>query len=903
MRYFKQLMPLIFLLIMSMSFSLASDIKGGEINIVRPDNRYIDDTRIPPEFLSSEHLIFYTCIEEEDTPVRSSVICHDDASFKDVELYRWEGDGNCYIGAYDLDGDRCEDMVIESEYERDEEDVKLTKNVQVKQFSSLLKHVTDNQYSDGGWADSVSTAAGIWVLSNYRDIYADEMGLANDWLTEHRDNEEKCWPENDCTVRKTAKIMAMLNMAGLDQSLRTMHDGHVYLEKWQNYYEKEDEWELKIEPFESGKTHCLITYEREHLNEENFTINETETQYYDLEVAPEEELDVVCDQNIYGRLETMEGEVPFVYEGDNLTYSMPYACWPENTKWGECDLETTVYALMTNISEERKEAGIEYVESKREEGLGGEEFLEDESKIKENAIYSHVLGMEDEEEMEYEADGLTSWLRFRQNNEGSWGRGDFEEKVGPTAHSILGLMENNFSRNSDVIKDAEDWVNEVEIGLYEDEAEDYEGWGSTENNAYAFTVLKNNARPVLNFEPNILMLDESEKSIDVYNPTTFPLDSITYNFSEELEDQVSIENEREEISAYSYVRLNLERENMDADNVFGYLTVENEDIPIAKLPIMIMEHPSIEFEPEGHIDVFGTSSRLEFDIDKTYHEFDCKLSWNEENISSKNEFRVTENELTLDLSFEEARRLETTYSGEFRCEAQGEEIIDEFSFDVSRYPTFPFSVEPDDILINETGETKNVTIENRLDESIDISVDFQRQSEQFELSSNDLVIYGGEEEDVKIYNNADPTENVSQTNTIIVESLEQEETINFQAFIEGEPERELGPVFFWTSLLVLISIAGGGGFVAYRYRETLRGLFSREQKEDKIKMRIKKLEEKEKKTAIQNMVQIMRMLNKEDSEVKKRLKEEGFTDEEIDKVLQGEDTGEEEEAEQTEARG
>lgn len=877
---------------------MASNMSGGEINLVRPDNEYIDDTHIPPELLSSEDLVFYTCIEEK-TPVRSSVICHDDASFEDIELYRWKRDGNCYIGAYNLDGKRCNDMVIESEYEKDDEDIKITKDIQVKQFSSLLDHVTENQFSDGGWKNSTETASGLWVLSNYRKIYNDEIEMANTWLTENRNNEEKCWPKNDCTVKTTAKIMAMLNMAKMDQNLRTMHDGHVFLEKWQNYYQPGDEWKLTIEPFESGFTNCLITYEREHLNDEEFTINETETQIYELEVAPKEKLDVVCDQNIYAELETMDEEIPFVYEGDNLTYSIPYACWPKDTKWGSCDLETTVYALMTNISEDRKEAGMEYVESKRKQGQGGEEFLEDTSKIKENAIYSYVQGNKDPED---NATKLSSFLRFRQNNEGSWGSGNFEDKIDSTAYSILGLMKNEFSRNSDVIKDAEGWVNEIEIGLYENQTQDYEGWGSTENNAYAFTVLKNNARPVLNFDPKILLLDEREKSIDIYNPTTFPLKNISYEFSEEIENKVSIVREREEIPAYSYKRLKLEREDMDADNIFGYLTIKNDNIPIAKMPIMIVEHPSIEFNPEENIDVFGTSSRLKFEINKTPHEFNCSLSWEDENISSKDEFKITEDELRLDLSFEEAKRLETTYHGKFKCEAHGEKLIDEFSFDASRYPTFPFKAKPDDILINETRQTKNITISNRLDESIDINIEFQRQSEQFELSSTEMKIYAGEEKDVKIYNNAHPTENVSQTNTIIVSALGNEETVNFQAFIEGVPEKELSPLLFWISLLALVSIAGGGIFVAYRYREDIKSLLKKEKKEDKIKMRIKKLEEKEKKTAIQNMIQIMRMLNKEDAEVKKRLKQEGFTEEEINKVLEGEDTEEEEETEASETK-
>ena len=70
---------------------------------------------------------------------------------------------------------------------------------------------------------------------------------------------------------------------------------------------------------------------------------------------------------------------------------------------------------------------------------------------------------------------------------------------------------------------------------------------------------------------------------------------------------------------------------------------------------------------------------------------------------------------------------------------------------------------------------------------------------------------------------------------------------------------------------------------------------------DKIKMNIKKLEEKEKSTAILNMIHIMRMLNKEDKDVRKRLQEEGFTDDEIEEAFKKE-RGEDEEETKNEAQ-
>lgn len=900
MRHLIKLICFLLILVVNTSFVLGSQITGGEINLIRPDSEYIDSEYIPAEYLSTEDLLFYTCIEEEDVPVRSSVICHDDNSFRDINLYQWEGDGNCYLGGYDLDRKECGDMVIETEYEKDDETVKISKRIEVKRFSSILDLVTSEQYSDGGWRNSTETASGIWVLSNYRKIYGDQINLANEWLKLNRENENKCWPKNDCSIRTTAKILAILTLAENNDTSRIMHDGNIYLEKKQNYYERGDRWNLTIEPFEHGITDCLITYERNHLNEKEFSINQSERQNYNLDVAPGENLIVICDQNIDARLETNRGEVPFVYEGDNLTYTLPHACWAKDEKWGKCDLTTTIYALLTDLSEERKDAALEYVETAIKDSSGEGEFLKTRDNIKETALYTYLIG---KEKANYEPDKLISWLRYRQNNEGSWSRGEFDDKIKTTAFSILGLMENDFSRNNEVIRDAENWVNREELKLYENKTAEYEGWNSTENNAFAFTVLKNNARPILKFEPMIIVLDETNKEVDVFNPTTFPLESITYHFSDNLEDKVIIENERDEISAYSYVKLRMNRQKDDKEDIYGYLTIKNENIPIAKVPVMLVDHPSIEFEKkERQVTIFGTGGRIGFDIEKTAHNFDCRLEWQDDEISSRDEFRITGNEITFDISFSEARRIETTYRGKFTCEAQGRLFEHEFSFDASRYASFPFKVEPDEVHINETGERGKFTITNLLEESIELSIEFERLPNYFDLSSENIILGPSDETNITIFNNAPPEENISHTNTIKIESHGQQETINFRAFITGEPETEPSQILFWISLTILIAIIGGGGYASYHYKDKIKSLMKGDKKVDKIKMRIKKLEEKEKKTAIKNMIQIMRMLDKEEKDIRKRLQEEGFTEEEIKKGFESELEGDEEEAEEEEKK-
>lgn len=889
------------LLISASALATAYSIKGGEIHLVRPDTPYIDSSHIPPEYLSNEDLTFYTCIEEENTPIRTSVLCKDDTSFKDVQLYSWDKGTNCYIGTYDLNEKDCRDIVIESEYLKDNEVVKITKNVQVNRFSSLLDLVSREQYSDGGWKNATETGSGIWVLSNYRSIFEDEIALANKWLKLNRNNQMKCWPNEDCDIRDTAKILSYLTLSENNDSLRIMHDGNIFLKKMQNYYKPGDKWNLTIKPFESGITNCIITYKRNHLNEKNFEVNANETKSYSLDASYDERLIVICDQNIYANLTTKESELAFVYEGDNLTYNLPYACWPRDDKWGKCDPRATLYALTTDIDEQRKEVAYKYVEHYRRQGAGEEEYVGFEEKLTNTALYSYVLG--NNSVSEYDEEGLVAWLRFKQNNNGSWGEGGFQKMIRPTSFSIMGLMANEFSRNHEVIQDAESWINYQELKLSQNKTAEYKGWNSTEKNALAFTVLKNNARPVLKFSPTIVLLDENNKEVDVYNPTTFPLEEITYEFSDNLKDKVAIEKEREEIPAFSYIKLKFQRQKKELGNIHGYLTVLNKDKEIAKVPVMVVNFPTITIKTkQDHLKVFGTSVPMEFRIDKTSHNFDCTLDWEEEDISSKKDFRLTGNSLKVDLSFSEPERVENTYHGEFTCSAMNQDFNIPFSIDVSRYAAFPFSVEPRRIKINKTGETKNFTIKNKLDESLKVDLEFQRSTKKFDFSSSSIMIDPNGEATVEIYNNAPPEINVTETNTINVVALDEKKTINFRAFIYTEAEQKSGGMLSWIFLVLLVIILAGGGYAAYYYRDYLKSLFKKGSNVDKIKMKIKRLEEKEKKTAILNMIHIMRMLNKEDKDVRQRLKDEGFSEDEIEKAFRAEQGEDDEEEETKEAQ-
>jgi len=136
--------------------------------------------------------------------------------------------------------------------------------------------------------------------------------------------------------------------------------------------------------------------------------------------------------------------------------------------------------------------------------------------------------------------------------------------------------------------------------------------------------------------------------------------------------------------------------------------------------------------------------------------------------------------------------------------------------------------------------------------------------------------------------------NFSTTNVIEVSALNQKKEINFRVAIIAAPYKKLSSALLWIILVILIIALGAGGFFGYKYRTILLNFLRKGNKIDKIKVKIKKLEEKEKQTAIMNMINILRILKNDDVQIRSRLKQEDFSDEEIDQALASEATEDEE---------
>lgn len=849
-----------------------------DIFLVRPESRYLDASYIPPEYLSLEDLVFYTCVEEPNITIKSSVICLDDNSFDDVRVYQWSED-NCYIGSYDLDDKECEDIIIQSDYVKNDEPVTLQKEIKVNRFSSLIERIEEDQYSDGGWKQPIDTAYGIWALSYFPDIYARELDLAMDWLKEYRDNDDKCWPaevgDSSCDIRDTANILMLLTEAGYNNSFRVVRDGHMYLERLQNFYTDETELTANITPYLLDSD-CLISY-----GDENTTVNLSSNEYYGYEFVPVygKDLDIACTNDMRINVSTHFDEGVFYYEGDNMSYSLPGPCWSTGTKWGQCDIRTTLFATLTNISWSFKQQALEWLPNTLNfDGNKGKYVGDDQNKTH-AALYLYAVNdsgdMSSDSDINYSYSDVKEWLLFKQNNDGSWGEGNVSDRVLDTAFSVFSFAKNGMNRTDEVIEDAERWISRNELA---------EGWNNTVKDGAAFYILRNNARPFLKSDPLLIIMDSSSLEIELYNPTTFDLNQLSYNFSDNLKDILEIEAE-DELSGYSYIQPDIYKVKEDTGTLFGFLHINNYENEISRIPVLIVQFPHINITAsQESISVFGTKGQLKFSVDKSIDTFDCTLAWDDPDISSKTEFDlVSESSIDLEVKFREAERLEKSYTGEFVCSTRERTFLSPFSVDIERYPSIPFSVEPKVITVNESRVDRSIIITNLLDETIDVDLALAKSAGYFDLERKNLVLNPAEERNFTIFNLAPLEGNISLRTSIDLSSLGQKDSVTFIVDIPAVEKKTMNPIFFFGLLFLMLAAIGAAGFLAYKNQDKIKKLFNKKTMVEDVKNRIRMMEEQGTETAIVNMTKLLRFQGKKDEEIKRKLKQEGFKPEEIEK--------------------
>jgi len=868
------------------------------IYLYRPGTKYIQDSYSIPEYLSIEDLTFFTCIEE-DTLVKSSVLCVDNNNFEDVVVTKWEEEDNCFIGSFNLEGFTCKHLKIQSEYIKNNENIKLVKELRINKFTSVLDKIVDTQYSDGGWKDSLDTASGIHALAHFKDIYNIELDKAMDWLKLNRNEDMKCWPKGKCSITKTANILALLTISDYYDTRRILNDGRNWLQKKQNYYEEDDKWTLNIDDVADGATLALVGYGKVLLDE-NFTIPANGSKNYTFEVQTDKELIIIADENVNLNLTNADGDLVYEYFGDNLTYKIPGPCWSPIFKGEVCDKKTSAFSLVSDLPKEYKQRGIEWMsEHLTKSEFFGLFFGDDEDDVLTSSLFLYTAYdkeylreskkskntlTDDEEEQQ---DLVINWLLYKQNNEGSWGSGSISKKVIPSSLSVQALMQNGFNRTAESIEDAEEWTSDNEKTI-----------NSTDTQALgaAFYILRNNARPLLISRPGVIEITKKDFDMELHNPTTFNLLDLNYELSENLEQILDVET-KQVISAYSYRKLKIKKIGTTDADVYGYLSITNLDDEVTKIPIVVSDFPFLNLTQDGEdqaLTIFGKSADLKFEVTKiSKHSFTCSIEWEGADIANSPNIRVTKTgKQNIKVTFAEAKSTEDIYKGQLRCVARGETYTYPLSYHIKRYSAIPYTVAPKNIIVNSTRD-KSFVIKNNLDEELFVDVKFKHPQKDF-MVDEQITVLPNEERNITIVNNIVSGVNTTGSYFITLNALDHKQEITLTAVISYQPPRKLSPWFLVIIMTIFIFIFGGIGYIMYRYKEKLLELFEQIgwlksfKSKKKIQKRVKKvksLQTEDKNLAITNLVQILRFRKTSDEEITKRLIDEGFKPQEVKDAL------------------
>jgi hypothetical protein len=896
------------------------------IFLVRPENTYLSET-VVPTYLSSEDLTFFACIEYDDTPVRLSVLCAENSNFVDVSATRW-GEENCFIGSVNLDDFPCQDAVLAADFIHNGENQRVTKDIRINKITGALERMLNTQYEDGGWSSSLDTAFALFSLKPFADVFDDSVENGLQYLKESRNEELKCWPEDQCQISTTAMITFLLTEAGYEDDMRIIHDATVYLEKSMNYIDGTDSWTLTLEDFLANQNNTVNTSCVYGFDSVNTTLNlsryGTETN---ITVTPSyySVINVVCTENVYADLISTKRGRLIHYEGDNFTYVIPGPCWTFNNENVTCDLRATALAAGTPIEDNRRTSSAAMLMALLNTTSTGMHYPDED--IMNLALTRTVV---DSTEISAEENTLIlKHLLFKQMNRGGWNatstyynnsfyepqqeeinnlshalNDNYTRSIVYTGFAVQTFLDDGYDREDEVIQDAERWVSlheeSVSATLTEEQAADAEIVALYDENvsdilndpkrtAMALFVLQQHTRPFIKSSPRVIVLDKQNISIDLVNPTTFSLEELSYSLSPELEPYVAVE-EKDYLAPYSFRRITISQKTNSSVGAFGYMRIMSGSEEYAKIPVIMETYPSISIVFPQTMTVFGSTTVAQLNVTKSYHNFSCTLQWEEGGISTLSSFTIEQDgTFNLPIQFLQAGTEEKDYTGHMQCKAKTSTFTFPFTLRVTRFLTKPLSVTPSMLSANFTEDQMQFTLKNLLDESIDVTVGLREPSDYIDFSDYFISMYPGESRNVTVFITAPVGENISIVNAVIIKTFNIEERIPLQVEIINEPETKM-PVWMLSAILIgSVGIVVILGYFGYSNRKKLHAYyvqrFKKESSYDKVYSSVRDYEQKEEAIAIKNMVQILKLEGVADKDVRTRLQEQGFTPEEIEAAL------------------
>ena len=890
------------------------------IYFIRPAVSEKETVDFRPEYVTGEHLTFFSCIERASR-VFNSVYCKNNpADVTPLDTFLWKN--GCYISSYHIDSASCSELVVLAEYQQRDEILRWQEEIVITDVESIPYILLDTQTADGGWGDPVSTAWVIWALSEFSfgehqtNTYATQIESGLRWLKENRNERNKCWPEDECNIRVTAEVLSMLYHANLTRRadwLRIVHDASVWLSLQQNLFNliDPDETDSTTEKWTAHITgrnwtdgsipvdysSCLIKYE----DELDLTLQVVFDVSYQINFTPKHYavFDVICTPNTLPIIiKNTRDEVMFNSTTGNVSYKIPGPCWNHATPWANCDVTTTGFGANAPIGEIRTNLAIESLrKSLVNDDVGL--FFDTADPFFDTAWFLYNrFGKDrdsDKKELSTTEQRILRWLLFNQNNDGSWGNASetFDENLLSTAMASIALSRVNNGSLVEFIKDSNIWISQNRP---------VDGWDTVKRDSIGFLAFSRSAKPFLLPRDGLVRMTRSEMDVELYNPSSFDFNSLEFLIEGEIEEYIEIDTIGSLASDY-FKDIRIKLVDSPPQSVFGYISVLNEGYEVGRFPLLIQQVPEIEFSLRSRqIPIYNGRGSLVFDVKKSEGVIlDCSLVFEDSSVTTRRRFSIDlQRSVETDFMVNEVRNQRKDYEGKFECSSDGMNMTFPFVVSTTQFETVPFSVFPKSINLTGPDDELYFEIRNNVDIEIMVNSEFETEDPFMIINQPQVTIPPLDSVIVQVTHYIAENETIVWDNMIRVFGYDRTEYVS--VLVDHQARRSFSFMGLFFTLIIVFGILGGVGYVASSYKSELLNMLPSSLKsklpatlfssasvssgdDDKNKHPMEKKVDAKNFVHVAELVKIMKGLGKDDDEISKKLQTEGYSRGEINELF------------------
>lgn len=652
---------LVFILVLIPNFFAAST--EDYFKIISPT--YFDEEDLKYEnihYIEDEFLSFEFCPKDEIENLEAKIVCelNDDHN---LYLNKNNNKEGCFFSNFNLEKVNCDDFSLEINYESNKKKKQIKRTFEKEKQSKLINYVLGVDYK---LLNPVDLSYYLIVQNNIESINSKISNEAYDKLKKDRDNSNKCWNSGSCSIANSAKILRNLKLAQYSQDTRLLEDGKNYLEK-KLISNSNNPLDFVIEldyNFENDDEEISCTLKIDGGSTKTYEFDNDST---DLEKTASEEIIFNCNTTIDTIEFTLKNANNNTKASEEYTTSKGFTYNIESFSCvgtsNRCDFTSTINTLNAyGNSIEDSSLLKEYIDSEIIIASDGSTYLDTGERFEDGGKYLLFQSNND----------IADYLKYKQNNDGSWGTGSGYDKIVETSWAILGLQKED--GKSEYTQDGEKWIYYNEPNT---------GWGSIEKNSLAYLAIKEQIKPYLKI--NSMNSITKWANFEIENPTIHKLKNLKLILSDEIKPFVSYSESLGDLEGEDNLIFNITvnedfyGENSGTIKITG-IDGKNKEITLVEFPINI-KGPNPITLLGGNYSITEDSPNIFLKIQKNIPTFELNCKYKNSFNGVNENIILTQNSKNIELNNELMK--EGNFNFSIECSYDENKLIQKTNFSVS----------------------------------------------------------------------------------------------------------------------------------------------------------------------------------------------------------------------------